>query len=188
MVMPASNATLQPGDPIFHPQYGFGTIHSLTRRDPAHPITEARSTDDGHGQTQEYYEIQLLEGGSLLVPVSRADSVGLRRLTNGMAAIRQCLNTPAQSLPNSHRERAAALRARSQEAGKASLAHTVRDMLVQSRGRTLSAGERTWLDKSCELLSIEVALVDGISKSQARAAIWEAVKQLSNGEAIVEQK
>jgi RNA polymerase-interacting CarD/CdnL/TRCF family regulator len=52
-------------------------------------------------------------------------------------------------------------------------------MLAQSRGRTLTASEKTWLAKSCERLSIEAALVDRISRAQAHAAIWEAVSELS---------
>jgi RNA polymerase-interacting CarD/CdnL/TRCF family regulator len=52
-------------------------------------------------------------------------------------------------------------------------------MVAQSHGRTLTATEKTWLNKACERLSIEAALVDGISRSQAHAAIWEAVTQLS---------
>ena len=69
--------------------------------------------------------------------------------------------------------------ARAQIGEPAALPASVRDMLAQSRGRTLTASEKTWLAKSCERLSIEAALVDRISRSQAHAAIWEAVSQLS---------
>ncbi len=74
---------------------------------------------------------------------------------------------------------AAELWARGQVGEPTALAASVRDMVAQSRGRAHTASEREWLNKSCERLSTEAALVDGISKSQAHAAIWEAVKQLS---------
>jgi RNA polymerase-interacting CarD/CdnL/TRCF family regulator len=169
---------LDPGDQIFHPKHGFGTISGLTRRDPLHPIREGAS-ETLSDQEQDYYDIQLMDGGTLLVPVSRAERVGLRPLTNGVDAVTICLNSTAQSLPEDSRKRAAELWARGQIAEPTALAHSVRDMLAQSHGRGLSASEKTWLDKSCERLSIEAALVDRIPRSQAREAIWEAVNQVS---------
>ena len=169
---------LDPGDLIFHPKHGFGTISGLTRRDPLHPIREGVS-EAILEQEQDYYDIQLMDGGTLLVPVSRAERVGLRPLTNGVDAITICLRSPAESLPADSRKRAAELWARGQIGEPTALAATVRDMLAQSHGRTLTASEKTWLAKSCERLSIEAALVDRIPRSQAHAAIWEAVSQLS---------
>ncbi len=167
---------LGPGDLIFHPRHGFGTISGLARRDPLHPTQEVAS---GDASTQEdYYDIQLMGGGTLLMPVSRAESIGVRRLTNGVAATTLCLRSPALDLPNDARRRAAELQMRGQGGEPTALAAAVRDMLAQSRGRALRESERTWLDKSCERLSTEAALVDGISKSQAGAAIWGVVTQL----------
>ena len=61
---------LGPGDLIFHPRHGFGTISGMTRRDPLQPIQEG--TGEGvSDETQAYYDIQLMDGGTLLVPVSR---------------------------------------------------------------------------------------------------------------------
>ena len=159
---------LVPGDPVFHPKYGFGTVHSLTRRDRINPIHEPTSVDAASDRTEDYYDIRLQEGGTLLVPVSRAASVGLRRLTSGVEAVKAGLCSPAQSLPTSFRERAAVLRSREQLAEPGALAHSVRDMLAQSRGRTLSAGEKTWLDTACQRLSTEAALVDHIPMFQAQ--------------------
>ena len=168
---------LEPGALIFHPKYGFGTISGLTRRDPLHPIQDGVS-EGVSDHERDYYDIQLMDGGMLLVPVSRAERAGLRRLTNGVDAITLCLHSPAQSLPADSRKRAAELWTRSQLGEPTALAASVRDMVTQSRGRTHTASERGWLDKSCERLSTEAALVDRISRSQAYAAIWEAVTQL----------
>jgi RNA polymerase-interacting CarD/CdnL/TRCF family regulator len=120
-----------------------------------------------------------MDGGTLLVPVSREARVGLRLLTNGVDAITFCLRSSAQSLPADSRKRAAELWTRGQNGEPTALADSVRDMLAQSHGRTLTASEKTWLDKSCERLSTEAALVDRIPRSQAYAAIWEAVNQLN---------
>ncbi len=175
--MSPHNSPLGPGDPVFHPKYGFGTVHSLTRRDRVHPVHEPSMADAASDRTEDYYDIHLIEGGTLLVPVSRAESVGLRRLTNGIEAVKASLGSPAESLPDNARQRAAVLRSREQLAEPEALAHSVRDLLAQSRGRTLSAGEQTWLDQACQRLSMEIALVDHVSISEARAAVWEVVAQ-----------
>jgi RNA polymerase-interacting CarD/CdnL/TRCF family regulator len=178
--MPSSMDMLRPGDPIFHPMHGFGTVHGLTRRDPAYPIREVVAGEATSGQEEDYYDIELQGNGTLLVPVSRAESVGLRLLTNGLAAITACLFAPAQSLPEDPRERAAVLRARGRSLEPTALAGSVRDMLAQSRGRNLWPTEKTWLDNSCERLSTEAALVDGIARPEAREAIRNAVDQLGS--------
>ncbi len=162
-----------PGDSVFHPRYGFGTIVSLARRDPDHPWEEA-----GAGEALDYYDIQLLKGGSLLVPISRAASVGLRGLTNSIEVVRLCLRSPARSLPANHRERAAVLRVQGEDNEPRALACSVRDLLAQGHSRALSASEKTWLEKSCERLVTEAALVDHVSELQARTAIQEAMNQV----------
>jgi RNA polymerase-interacting CarD/CdnL/TRCF family regulator len=168
-----------PGDLIFHPKNGCGTIRSLTRRDPFRPGQGGEAGEAVPDQVQDYYDIHLLDGGTMFVPVSRAERLGLRLLINGIDVIRVCMHSPPRSLPRDGRERAAELLARSQMAEPTALVAAVRDLVVQSRGRALTASETTWLRKSCERLSIEAALVDGISRSQAYDAIWETVKLLS---------
>jgi RNA polymerase-interacting CarD/CdnL/TRCF family regulator len=169
---------LGPGDLIFHPRHGFGTISGMTRRDPLNPIQDG-ALEGVSDETQAYYDIQLMDGGTLLVPVSCEERVGLRLLTNGVDAITLCLHSSPQSLPADSRKRAAELWARGQVGEPNALAASVRDMLAQSHGRTLTASEKAWLDKSCERLSTEAALVDRIPRSQAHAAVWEAVNQLN---------
>ncbi len=168
-----------PGDLIFHPRNGCGTVRSLTRRDPFHPGQDGEAGEAVQDQRQDYYDILLLDGGTMYVPVSRSERLGLRLLTNGIDVIKVGMHSPPRSLPRDGRERAAELQTRSQMAEPTALVAAVRDMAAQSRGRTLSASEATWLRKSCERLSIEAALVDGISRSQAYDAIWEMVQQLS---------
>jgi RNA polymerase-interacting CarD/CdnL/TRCF family regulator len=173
------NNVLRPGDPIFHPKFGFGTVDSLTRRDRDRPIHESTLDEADSNRTEDYYGIHLVVGGTLLVPVQGAESVGLRRLTNGVNEVKTSLYSPAESLPADFRQRAAVLRMREQRPEPGALLCSVRDMLAQSRGRSLSAGERTWLDKSCQRLSTEAAMVDRIPMFEARAAIWAVVRELS---------
>ncbi len=174
-----TDTMLSVNDLIFHPRNGFGTIRGLTRRDPYLRSQGGAASERVSGQAQEYYDIQLMDGGTILVPVNKAGRVGLRLLSNGVDAVTSCLQSPAQSLPDDSRQRAAELWARSQIGEPTALAASVRDLVTQSRGRTLSASEKEWLNKSCERLSIEASLVDRIPRFQAQTAIWSVVNQLS---------
>ena len=165
------------GDKVFHPRHGFGAISGLSRHDPRHPVQDAASVDIS--SEEDYYDIQLLEGGTLLVPVSRADQVGLRPLTNGVETVMKRLHSPAQTLPQDARKRAAELQARGQNGEPTALADAVRDMVTHTRGRTLRDSEKLWLEKACACLVTEAALVDRIPKSEARASILAFVAQLS---------
>jgi RNA polymerase-interacting CarD/CdnL/TRCF family regulator len=170
---------LTQGDLIFHPKYGFGSINGLTKRDRLQPMNVLPAGEGAGDTIQDYYDIELLEGGNLLVPVSRAEGAGLRRLSNGVDAIKRCLHSPAQSLPTDPRKRAAELAMRGQLAQPNALAASVRDMLAHTHGRSLTMSEQAWLRKACERLSMEAALVDGIPRSRALAAILELVNQVN---------
>ena len=171
---------LSPGDLVFHPRNGFGTIRGVTRRDPYERNQDGPASEGVPVQTQDYYDIELMNGGSLLVPVNKTERVGLRLLSVGVEAVTICLHSPALSLPDDSRQRAAELWTRSQIDEPTALVASVRDMVTQSRGRTLSASEKEWLNKACERLSIEASLVDRIPRFQAQTAIWAVVNQLSD--------
>ena len=161
------------GDPVFHPRCGFGIVEGITHRDPAHPMQVNAS-----GPTEDYYDIGLLQGGSLLLPVANAALVGLRAVKTGIDEIRASLNSPAQSLPENSRARTAELQARMQSDEPAALAGAVRDLLARRSGQRLSTSEKTWLDRSCAQLSSEAALVDNIGEAEARALIDDMVSKL----------
>ena len=169
---------LGPGDLIFHPRNGFGTIRGLTRRDPFQPSQDGMANDSVSDQAQDYYDIQLTDGGTLLVPVNRAKRLGLRLLTNGVDAITMCLRSPAQACPampgNGRRAVGTWPDWRADRAGRLGSGYG------DAESRSNSHGQREkWLNKSCDRLSTEAALVDRIPRLQAQAAIWEAVNQLS---------
>jgi RNA polymerase-interacting CarD/CdnL/TRCF family regulator len=165
-----NKTTLHSGEQVYHPRFGFGVIKNLSRRQSIDAATDGASA--GH---EDYYDIGLREGGTLLVPVARAHSLGLRPLTNSLEDIKAYLRSPAGDLPQRGRERASELRAREQAAEPSALARAVRDLAAQGREHRLSNSEKTWMDRACERLSTEAALVDHISIPEARAAIHEVI-------------
>jgi RNA polymerase-interacting CarD/CdnL/TRCF family regulator len=167
------------GDMIFHPKAGFGKVEGLTRQARIQSVQEPVADGAETELTEEYYDIKLREGGRLLVPVSRAESLGLRRLCYGIAAVKAELLTPAENLPTDFRARAAELRTRVQVTEPAALLRSVRDLLAYGRKCSLSAGEKAWLDKSYVRLSTEAALVDRITMFEAQDALHTVVRELS---------
>ncbi len=177
--MSGHNHDFMPGDLIFHPKYGFGTIQSLACQECIRFDRKPLAGNPQAELTEEFYEILLAAGGKLLVPVSRAQSVGLRHLYYGIELFRTELCSPAASLPADVRERAAVLRTYEQKHEPGALAHAVRDLLAHGRRCALSAGDNKWLDKSCQQISTEVALVDCISIFEAKNAVNAVVHELS---------
>jgi RNA polymerase-interacting CarD/CdnL/TRCF family regulator len=51
------NEMFRLGDAVFHPKYGLGTVHSLSRRDRTHPVQELMSVESD--RTEHYYNIHL---------------------------------------------------------------------------------------------------------------------------------
>lgn len=174
-----SKEIIDVGEPVFHPRYGFGVIESMAGDAALH-----LSDNNREEPVEGYYNIRLTQGGSLFVPVHRAEGLGLRRLENGLAAVQDCLASPAEGLPENGRERLGELRFRSQARQPGALAQAVRDLLHERKGR-LTNGEKTWLDNSCERLITEAALVDQIPVAEARAAIRKAVDRLAAASAVV---
>jgi RNA polymerase-interacting CarD/CdnL/TRCF family regulator len=175
--MSSNDNCFLPGELIFHPRYGFGAVQGLTRQDRVDLIMESTSADPDEEQTQDYYDIRLDQGGTLLVPVSRAESVGLRHLTYGIEAVKTELCTRAENLPADARERAALLRLSDRIAEPVALAHSVRDLVAHGRKHALTASDKKWLDKSCLRLSTEVALVDSITMREAEDAVNSVVRE-----------
>ena len=161
------------GELVYHPRYGFGTVTGIAQQNLSKLVR-----DDKVSLAEDYYEIDLRQSGTLLVPVARVDSVGLRRLTNGLAAIEACLASPPDKLTEDGRQRMAQLRACEQSPEPGALLGAIRDLAAIGRERGLSTAEQKWLDQACRRLAIEAALVDDIAEVDARTAIWQVVSEL----------
>jgi len=151
---------LQAGDRVYHPMYGFGVVESLTARDQAN-----------------YYGIRLSDGTVLSVPVTRAETLGLRPVVNGLASIVAGLRSTARPLPDDDRQRAIELKARWQAPQPAALTQAVRDLLSRSRTSHLTPADKKWLTNACERLSTEAAWVDAIDLREARTAIQQEIER-----------
>ena len=150
---------------MIHPVYGFGVVEGMSTRDQA-------------GQAMDYYNVRLSAGSMLTVPVSRAESLGLRLIVNSLASIVRCLRSPAQPLSDNDRQRVLELKARWQASEPTALAGAVRDLLNRRRTNHLTPSDKKWMTLACERLSTEAALVDSIDEFQASTAIQQEIHRL----------
>lgn len=158
---------LKPGDQVCHPMYGFGVVEGLISRDRG-------------GQVENYYGVRLSDGAVLSVPVARAETVGLRRVVNGLTTIVACLHSSAHPLPDNDRQRAIELKASWHSSQPDAVIQAVRDLLGRSRTRSLTPNDKRWLTSACERLSVEASLVDAVDLAETRAAIQREVDQLKS--------
>lgn len=156
---------LRPGEPVIHPLFGSGVVEGVMTRSQG-------------GRATDYYNIRLSGDGLLSLPVAQAEAIGLRRAVNGLAAIVACLHSPAHPLPDDTRERVVELSARWRAPQPQVLMETVRDLVNRSHTRNLTPADKKWLTGANERLSTEAALVDGIDREAARAAIQREIEQL----------
>lgn len=157
---------LQPGDRVSHPSYGFGVI-------------EGTQTFDQDGRPTEFYTVRISHGGTLTVPVDRAEALGLRVISNSLKVIAASLRGDAAALPDNDRERMVMLKSRWHDQQPGVLAQTVRDLLARGRTRRLTPADKRWLAEAVERLSSEVSLVDEIDLAQARAAVQREMEQIT---------
>ena len=161
---------LRSGEPVYHPKYGFGVLRGIRGDGMGNLVQESAS-----GAVEIYYEVDLAGGGSLFVPVGRAEMVGLRRLTNSLETIFKCITEASSALPEDNRERLAGLRRSEQSREPHALREAVRDLIAARRDSPMTNPERKWLDQACRRLSAEAAIVEGIPESAAHAAIQAAI-------------
>lgn len=176
--MSENNSSFRPGDLVFHPKCGFGTVQGAVRRQSIRLDLEPAAGSNKQS-TEEFYEINLAQGGKLFVPVSRATNVKLRHLDYGLDKVQAELFSPAESLPANSGDRTAALRQRDEENDPCILARGVRDLLAYGHESKLTPAEKKWIDKTCKQLSKEVALVDHIPLPEAQEAVNAVVRKLS---------
>lgn len=165
---------LQAGEPVYHPKYGFGVVRGIRNQGMGHFVEQ-----NAGGATEAYYEIDITGEGTLFVPINRAEMVGLRRLSNSLAAISACLSSDGGTLPEDTRQRLAGLRQSEQAREAGALPEAVRDLIAVRRNSQMTNPERKWLEHACRRLSAEAAIIDHIAESEAYAAILAAVAAAS---------
>ena len=152
------------GDAIVHPFRGAGFVVRIEER-------------QWRGNNNLYYRIKLLGGhpsSSLMIPVSTAKTIGLRRAIqqSNLNRVWRVLCADPGILPTNHKERYQVLEDKLHTGDVLKVAGAVRDMTWrrQREGSMTTRGKQMY-DKGMMLLAGELAASQDISVTDAEAQI-----------------
>lgn len=148
-VLAAGTVSFKPGDKIVYPGHGVGEIEGI------------RSQQLG-GQDHHIYNIKIIESGmKVMVPVSQATSVGLRKIVDKRAidevyAILKDRDFKIDTQTWNRRFREYTQKIKTGSVFE--IAMVLRDLSVLSADKELSFGEKKMLDQAEALLVSEIAI------------------------------
>ena len=143
--------TFQIKEAVVHPNYGTGVITEIRER---HIF----------GHSKRYYSIDLLgePGTTVMVPVGKEESIGLRRpiAKNELSHLWHILRAKPDALPSDHKERYAVIEAKLQNCDFFEIAGAVRDLAWrrEEKRKLTTVGKRLY-ETGLGLLSSELAAV-----------------------------
>ena len=158
------------GDAIVHPVRGAGVVERIEER-------------QWHGSTDKYYRIKLLgqPGTSLMVPISAAETIGLRRAISKskLKRVWTMLRADAKPLPADHKARYELLNGRLRTGDVYQVAEAVRDMAwrQQREGSLTTQGKRIY-EEAMRILSGEIAASQGMNMADAEAQVREKLGEI----------
>jgi CarD family transcriptional regulator len=151
------------GDAIVHPVRGAGVIVRVEER-------------QWRGSKSLYYRIKLLgqPSSSLMIPISTAETIGLRRAIarSNLSRVWSVLCANPETLPTDHKERYQVLEDQLHAGDVLKVAEAVRDMTwrQQQEGRLTTRGKQMYIE-GMMLLAGEVAASQSIDLKDAEAQI-----------------
>jgi len=165
------------GSRVVHPCYGAGEIVRIREKS----IGEISHT---------YYVIEAVVGEmELMVPVKRADEVGLREVAS-MTRLEQVLDActvppEPEEMESDYRRRKAELGEALKSGDYAEVADVARRLYFRSTSRVLGATDRAMLNRAKDLLASELALSAGADVEWAMERVETCLAEMIVEEAEV---
>ena len=143
----------QVGEAVVHPGHGPGKVIGIEKLLCL-------------GKDGRYYKIKLLGEAEMFVwvPVQEAEDKGVRCPVprSRLSEIWRCLGAEPETLPSDHQKRYAYLREKIENGDVLQIAEALRDLRWKDHHvRSLTINGKKLYDKGIELLSAEMALVQG---------------------------
>ena len=164
------------GDAIVHPVRGAGVVECIEER-------------QWHGSSDQYYRIRLMgqPGTSLMIPVSAAETIGLRRAVSEsrLKKVWQVLRAEPESLPSEHKERYELVNGKLHAGDVLKVAEAVRDMAWRQKreGSLTTQGKRIY-EEGMRILSGEIAASQAIDMADAETQVSERLAEVVSAEEV----
>ncbi|MDY7076272.1 MAG: CarD family transcriptional regulator [Chloroflexota bacterium] len=165
------------GDAIVHPVRGAGVVVCIEER-------------QWRGSNNLYYRIKLLgqPASSLMVPISAAETIGLRHAIprSQLSRVWRVLRADPKILPSDHKERYQVLEDQLHAGNVLQVAAAVKDMAwrKQQEGNLTTRGKRMY-DEGMMLLAGEIAATQDIDLTDAEAQIRAKLSESLSLPAVV---
>ncbi len=156
------------GDKVVHPIHGAGLVTGIKKQD----LLE---------QFHRYYVIDLaVDRRTLMIPVSKAEEIGLRSISQqaALAQIWHTLGTADEPLSDDYKERQKHIQEKLRTGDVIKVAEVIRDLSALKRDDHLTSFDTKLFERAQQFLACEVALAEGVQVSEAEQMIFET---LDNG-------
>lgn len=158
------------GDAIVHPVRGAGVVVCIEER-------------QWHGSNDQYYRIKLLgqPGTSLMIPVSAAGTIGLRRAASKskLKQVWGMLRADPDKLPADHKARYELLNEKLHAGDVLQVAEAVRDMAWRRKqeGSLTTQGKRIY-EEAMRILAGEIAAAQATDMADAEAQVSDKLAEI----------
>jgi CarD family transcriptional regulator len=165
------------GDKVVHPAHGAGLVKGIKE----HDLLE---------QYQRYYVIDLtVDDRTLMIPVSNAEEIGLRSVSQEMALsnLWRILSGTGETLSDDYKKRQKRIEKKLKTGDAIKVAEVIRDLSNRKREDHLTSFDTKLLERAQQFLSSEVALVEGVQVSEAERMIYDTLDNGKSPEAHEEE-
>jgi CarD family transcriptional regulator len=153
------------GDKVVHPTHGAGWVKGIKKQD----LLE---------QYHRYYVIDLAaDDRTLMIPVSNAEEIGLRSISQeaALSKVWHTLDATAKTLSGDYRERQKRIQEKLKTGNAIKVAEVIRDLFALKHEDHLTSFDTKLLERAQQFLACEVALVEGMQVSEAERMISETL-------------
>ena len=143
------------GDKIVYPMHGAVTIDAIEEKDIL-------------GEKQNYYIIKMPGEVKVMVPISKADDVGVRSIINKEEAgkVLQVLEADETEMPNNWNKRYKENMEKMKSGNIYEVADVVRNLSYKQKEKGLSTGEKKMLNNAKQILVSELVLAEHASENE----------------------
>jgi len=157
--------TFQVGEKVVYPNHGVATIENISSRAFA-------------GHQERFYLLRLSTNSmTVMVPLSHADHIGLRRVTkNGqMARVIDYLGESRRKRQQDWKDRFKENTEKMQKGNLLEIAEVLKNLLVLQAEKPLSFREKKMLDRARHMLMTELSISRGWSPEEAARILDQAL-------------
>ncbi len=130
---------MKKGDAIVHPSRGAGIINEIKEM----TIGDA---------TRKYYNIELISGGTLMVPIDQAEEAGIQPVSDEFEIIVEVLSDQPEELNDNFRQRQARMNNLISSGNAAQVAQALRDLAWRNHCSRLSTGDLRLMSRAKSFL------------------------------------